>query len=514
MNVKILGLSASLRNARRGGGNHDLIAELMALNTKDELFDYLKNQAKIHLANFVDSGRKEGLAFDELYKNLKKLKGDKGLSNSEIALAAALWSAKELGAEIEHLSLSEYFPEHGRVENVDELKEKMLACDGLLLSGPVYFGDRGSLAQSVTDLIREDPELREGMKGKVYGGIAVGAKRNGGQETTLIYQLIDMINIGFLGVGNDSETTSQYGGTGHAGDIGTMPNDVYGLDTSMGCGRRVTRIAATLQLAAGKVLQDRPHVSFWVLQDKEDRAYQFVDKMLTSGRFPIQGRILRLAEQNVVRCLACDVCPTNVDMDGVYRCIIKTKTDALRNLHSDLIEGDAIIPVVYSTQDRTGLISRYQEFIERTRYLRRGDYVFSDTLCAPLVVEELGAGDNMQIRMMTSMLRHHTIITKPMTAYLHNGAYINEEQVWSEMDEFLAQAKRTTVGRMLTAASGAEHLKYNPVGYVLAAMKDAEDVKMKRRKEMIDNRMARARAMVSLRLLSDDPAEAARRAAI
>jgi multimeric flavodoxin WrbA len=512
MSVKILGLSASLRNARRGGGNDQLIGELLALKTKDELVEYLKGQAKIHLANFVDAGRKEGLAFDELYKNLKKLKGDKGLSNSEIALAAALWSAKDLGAEIEHLSLSEYFPEHGRVENVDTLKEKMLACDGLLLSGPVYFGDRGSLAQSITDLIREDPELREGLRGKVYGGIAVGAKRNGGQETTLIYQLIDMINIGFLGVGNDSETTSQYGGTGHAGDIGTMPNDMYGIDTSMGCGRRVTRIAATLQLAAGKVLQDRPRVSFWVLQDKEDRAYRFVEKMVTSGRFPIDARILRLAEQNVTRCLACDVCPTNVDMDGVYRCIIKTRTDALRNLHADLIEGDAIIPVVYSTTDRTGLISRYQEFIERTRYLRRGDYVFSDTLCAPLVIEELGAGDNMQIRMMTSMIRHHTIIFKSLTAYLHNGAYLNEEQVWSDMDEFLAQAKRTTVGRMLTAASGAEHLKYNPVGYVLAAMKDAEDQKLKRRRDMIENRMERARQMVGLRLLPDAKPEARREA--
>ena len=39
----------------------------------------------------------------------------------------------------------------------------------------------------------------------------------------MIYQLHDMMDLGFLGVGNDYETTSQYGGTGHAGDIGTMP---------------------------------------------------------------------------------------------------------------------------------------------------------------------------------------------------------------------------------------------------------------------------------------------------
>ena len=83
------------------------------------------------------------------------------------------------------------------------------------------------------------------------------------------------------------------------------------------------------------------------------------------------------------------------------------------------------------------------------------------------------------------------------------------------MDEFLAQAKRTTVGRILTAASGAEHLKYNPVGYVLAAMKDQEDQKLKRRREMIENRMERARQMVSLRLLPEvPPAAGVRREAV
>ena len=58
----------------------------------------------------------------------------------------------------------------------------------------------------------------------------------------------------------------------------------------------------------------------------------------------------------------------------------------LRHLHVDEV--------------RAGLQSQYQEFIERTRYLRRGDYVFSDMLCAPLVLEELGVCDNMQIRMI------------------------------------------------------------------------------------------------------------------
>jgi multimeric flavodoxin WrbA len=288
--LKIVGLSASLRNARRGGGNHQLVEDLQRLATKEELVAYLKQQASIHLGQFVEAGRKQQLPFDELYKNLKKLKGDRGLSNSEIALAAALWSAFKLGAEIEHLSLSEFFPEQGKTKNLDSLKETVVAADGLLLSSPVYFGDRGSLAQSFTDWIRQDPELRAGLSGKVYGGLAVGAKRNGGQETTLIYQLMDMIHAGFLGVGNDSETTSQYGGTGWAGDIGTMPNDAYGLDTSMGTGRHVTRVAAMLQMAAGQTLADRPKVAFWILQDKDHKAQRFVEGLVGSGKFPQHRR--------------------------------------------------------------------------------------------------------------------------------------------------------------------------------------------------------------------------------
>ena len=59
----------------------------------------------------------------------------------------------------------------------EELKNKIMACDAILLSGPVYFGDRGSLAQSFLDYCSENTEISAHLKGKIYGGIAVGAKR-------------------------------------------------------------------------------------------------------------------------------------------------------------------------------------------------------------------------------------------------------------------------------------------------------------------------------------------------
>jgi multimeric flavodoxin WrbA len=507
MQVKIVGLSASLRNARRGGGNRSLVAELSALPTREALFTYLKDQASIHLTNFVEAGRSQKLPFDVLYKNLKKLKGDRGLSNSEIALAAALWSARQLGCDVEHIALSEHFPEHGRLENADALRSALLAADGLLLSTPVYFGDRGSLAQSFLDFLRNDPALRDGLRGKVYGGIAVGAKRNGGQETTLIYQLLDMVNCGMLGVGNDSETTSQYGGTGWAGDIGTMPADHYGLDTSMGTGRRVARVAAMLRMAEGHRLADLPRVAFWVLQDREDRAVRFLKGLAAGGQLPLQADILPIADSHVVRCLACDVCPTHIDVDQSYRCIIKTQRDLFPHLHARLLEADAIVPVAYSAHGRDGLQSKYQEFIERTRYLRRGDYVFSDLICSPLVIEELGASENMQVRMMTSMIRHHTVIMKPMTAYVQEDQVLNRDQVVAELQAVARETARASAGRLVTHSSQVQHLKYNPVGYVLSAMKDAEDEKMKARREMIEERVERSAGAARKRLQVIEPAQ-------
>ena len=100
MAFRILGISASLRNARRGSGHRKLIEEVLSQRTEAELKAYLKDQASILLEDFVKAGREQKESFDVIYKNLKKLKGNRGLSNSEIAIASALWSAAQLGAEI------------------------------------------------------------------------------------------------------------------------------------------------------------------------------------------------------------------------------------------------------------------------------------------------------------------------------------------------------------------------------------------------------------------------------
>lgn len=495
---KLLGIAASLRNARWGIGNKDLIDSLKGISSDEELFAFLSKESELHLENFVAAGRKDGKSFLEIYANLKRNKGDKGLSNSEVALASALWSALRYDVDIEHVSLSEYFLASGAVRNEDKLKEKLLEADGLLVAGPVYFGDRSSLVQSLVDMIRRDDALRNRLQGKLYGGIAVGAKRNGGQETTLIYQMLDFVNLGYWAVGNDSDTTAQYGGTGHAGDVGTMHKDSYGLRTSMGTGRRIASLIH--ELAPRRGIDGPVKVLFAVLQDSKGEASRRLAEMLKAFSGEMQATVINIAEKRVVPCIACDICPTHIDVDEVYRCIITSKHDNMQHLHNDLLRHDAIVPVIFSGKDVRDASGNYQTFMERTRYLRRGDYVFSNQLVAPLVYEEVGAGENYALRAMTSMVRHHTVIAQPMIGYIHGGEMLNGVEVAAQMKQFLASVRRLAAAR-LAEVFEKENTKYRPVGYVLAADKEAEDARLNSRMEMVKSRFEHMMDEAKTRLL-------------
>jgi multimeric flavodoxin WrbA len=391
---KILGIAASLRNARWGAGSEELIEALTNINSKDELMDYLKKESELHIENFVRAGREQGKDFLEIHANLKKLKGNAGLSNSEVALAAALRAAKEECVDIDHVSLSEFFTTGNKIRNAEKLRQKLIESDGILIAGPVYFGDRGSLVESLFDFISLDEALSEKLKGKVYAGISVGAKRNGGQETYLIYQMCDMLDMGFLAVGNDSATTSQYGGTCHAGDIGTMHKDHYGLFTSMGTGRRLAHVVTYMN--SEFLLKDKPRCLFLILQDdKSESAEKYVNKLIESHCHDVDATIVNVVKDRIRRCIACDICPTHIDLDEEYRCIITSKTDDFSELHKKLLDFDWIVPVVVIRNKKQLVNSKYQLFMERSRYLRRGDYVFSNLLVTPMIIKDYDVRESL-----------------------------------------------------------------------------------------------------------------------
>ncbi|MBT4710142.1 MAG: flavodoxin family protein [Alphaproteobacteria bacterium] len=503
----ILGVSASLRNARSKRGSDDLVGQISTLVDREALNEFIDEQANIHVEQFLEAGRSEGLPFDELYLRLRKMGGHRGLSNSEVCLAAALWAAKNQGCDIENIALHDHFPADGEARDLDDLKERVMRADGILLSSPVYFGDRSSLSQNFIELLRGDPELREAMKAKIYAGLAVGAKRNGGQETTLIYQMLDFLNLGALAVGNDSETTSQYGGTAHAGDIGTVVADKYGIDTSLGTGRRIARVAKQMKSAEEVRLRDKPILNFWSLQDSGGQLGKWMQPLLDSAKPNADIIQCDLLSQPIRPCLACDICPIHVGPDQEYRCIIKRKSDGVVAAHQDLLSGDVIVPAVFSPVDRQGLETAYQEFMERSRYLRRGDYVFTDRLVAPLVIEEVGANENLDIRLMTSFIRHHTVMMKPIIGLIYEDKLINEAEVLQGMADAVAAGAKLAAGRLAMASLNDESVRYNPVGYVLSREKDNDPITMNQRAKSSDERMTRLGAEAKTRLETQQPDE-------
>lgn len=474
--VRVLGVSASLRNARYGRGSVELCTDIGRLASPDDVRAYLGQQVRIRAADFMEAGRQARLPFDEIYRNLQKVRVDRGLSNSEAALAAGLWGAQQAGAEIEHLGLSSHFPATGGRRALDTLRERVLAADAILLSGPVYFGDRGSLAQEFLEFLREDEACAAHVRGRLYGGISVGAKRNGGQETTLIYQLVDTTNLNMLAVGNDDETTSQYGGTAVAGDVGTLDSDAYGIATSIGTGRRLGRVGALLAAGDREQPPRRVRICIWLLQDDSRHSgRKRIETMCSSVQEAATGVefvVMDFTEAEVHRCLACDICPTAVGPREAYRCIIARETDLFASRHGDMIDADALLLAAYSPVDRHAVRSVYQRVIERTRYLRRDDYVFADLLAAPLVISEVGSNQNLHIRMLTSLIRQHTVLHHPLIGIEHRGQLLNEEAFYGQARSFAHEARRLAAGR---AAVAGRQYRYNPMGYVISAQKAEED---------------------------------------
>jgi multimeric flavodoxin WrbA len=501
--ISILGLSGSLRNARFRRGSLSLTNEIEGVETEAGLTAYLAQQTKIRADDFLEAGLSSGTPFDEVYRALHKKRFERGLSNSEAATATALWAAHRAGAQISHIGLAEHFPPNGPVRAPGSLAAALRAADGIIVSSPVYFGDRGSLVQSLFEFIAADPSLRQDMAGKIYGGLAVGAKRNGGQETTLIYQMLDMLNMGLLAVGNGHETTAQYGGTAKAGDVGTFASDQYGLQTCIGTGRRVARTAMMKSLNRNSGLTDKLSIHLWLVQDSDDgRGYRYFQNWASDihERDPaIKVRIFNAVNDEVARCLACEVCPTHLGDAREYRCIVTSADDFFVKHHNELLNADAILVGAYCPENRSTVKSVYQQFIERTRYLRRDNYVFEDLLVAPFVMSHIEARQSLHIRIAGSMIRHHTVMHRPIIAFESEGQLLNAAAVARDSDLFVARSRELLVGRYLQSRDETE---YRPVGYQISAAKALEEQLSGRMAKTIGRRLADHGATAGRRLVS------------
>lgn len=393
----------------------------------------------------------KAFSHDDLTKRIKQLSVK--FANTDVALAFALFAAYKSGAEVDIVSLRGLFKTvDGNSDTFDHLKlddakvglllKKMKNADGVILSTPTYFGDRSSVANKFFQLV----DSKDLLKDKVFGAIAVGAKRNGGQETTCIYCIVDALAQTAIAVGN-GPITSQYGGTVVAGDKMTALEDDWGLER---CKELGSKIAYTCSLVSvGR--QDPPldkslNICVLMTMDTPDKQYRlFVDDYFEPLRSQHKVDVVDLIDYPIKRCLACDTCPKLGKSEGspAYRCIIQDEDDCVVVNHKKLLDADVIVLVgVNSEKD---IVYRYQAFVERTRCIRRDNYQLSNTPMASLLVSDLRAHKNTlhNSKVITSYIRHNTIILAPMQITL-----LGDEKVYeTDYTPLIAQAQMIKTGR-------------------------------------------------------------------
>lgn len=391
----------------------------------------------------------------DLFQTIEYFCGQKMISNSEGCALAAMYGAKSY-ADIEYIDLKRYFHKDGSTSNIKELESCLKEADGIIVSSPVYFGDRSSLVQSFFDLIKGKKSL---VKGKAFGSLSVGAKRNGGQETTNIYALNDALNCGMIVSGN-GPATAQYGGTAWAGDMGSIREDYFGLETCMGTGKKISQVAKILKLGNNKENQKNIRISFWILQDKDGKMLQDINDLISYiDDDTVEFDIINVAKHTFHRCYACPICPARIKEDVEYKCVI-TKDD-MKKLHKRLTSSDAVIFAGYSGNHGEKLESVYQTFLERMRYLRRDRFRLTNKPIAAYVLEEFQTNALFHIRILTSKIRHNTVVHKPLIRTLYKESRLEDDAVetlksFVEVTKNISQAKdQVDVGS----------LDYIPVGY-------------------------------------------------
>ena len=406
-------------------------------------------------------------------------------SNSDISIAHALLGSKIYGAHIKLICITNIFShakmdiyanilEYDTIDDIDnidslnineyalhQLINEVKKANGIILGTPVYFGDRSSIANKFLQLTEKYGVL----KGKAFGVVSTGAKRNGGQETANIYSLQEAMAQDAIVVGNGPKT-SQYGGTVWAGDTGTAVNDEFGLETCYGVGRQVTQLAEILSLGAKQNISKKLKITFLLTMDTADKKYEnkLQEYINEINNKEVEISLYNLINETIYRCIACNLCPSPKMMEKFkeeeypYHCVVQTSKDSMKQVQDQLVNSDCIVFVGVNSKDT--LIYRYQAFMERTRFIRHDDFELTNIPAIGMLFNELGATNNQifNLKVLTSFIRHNTFFLKPIEAILHNEKIIYKD----DFNKVISILKDIRSGR--NQIKGIE-ISYKATGY-------------------------------------------------
>lgn len=395
-------------------------------------------------------------SFDDAYNLIYELASDKRICNTEGALIAAGAGVRSRGLPLRHVRLNQHFPvpSGSAPRDLESVLSLLEQSGGMVLGSPVYFGDRSSQVESLLEAARAMGEMP--LLAKTVGIVSVGAKRNGGQETTNILGLQDCLDMGANVLGN-GPPTSQYGGTVVAGDVGAVLDDNFGLQTSYGTGRRVALFAAEPEQTEPS--KESPRLLMLFSGKPDDRIAGMLAEATPKGVAVEQAF---LEDFSLGRCLACSPCPPPENgQEDYFPCRQRDGIEPLRNM---MLAADGIV-LVGTLHGQQGLLA-YQLFAERTRFIRRNHFELANTPLGIIQFARPGGQNLFSLRACNLGLRQNALLVGPgYSGWLVNGGF-------SPGVEALARYLRHFTGQVLRYRMLRRHnrnqSRYQPVGYAEA----------------------------------------------
>jgi len=384
------------------------------------------------------------------YINEQAVAGE--LSNSEAGLVAGIYGAMSLGTEVKDIIvLKDIYNKKSQLPSswTDRLRRLLNDCQGLLFATPVYFGDRSSYLNAFLTYLDQEKLVPEAC---VAGFISAGAKRNGGQETTNIFGILDCLRLGLYAVSN-GPPTSQYGGTIFAGSIGSVADESFGLTTSKGTGKRVGEVSKLLNF------DTKPNLKILLVGVSCERILDLAEKVESAlkRKKRIKVEFLNLADYAIERCRACASCPNPRTKKNDYKCIIP---DEMKKIRSKIIDSDALLILSEGENDPH---FQYQIFMERTRFIRRNNFELTNVPVAQIHLNSTKEMSIFPARILTSFLRHNTVfVAPPLIISGKENKFVFKTGTEKYIDRFIESCRRIVGGSQVVSL---ENNYYEPVGY-------------------------------------------------
>jgi multimeric flavodoxin WrbA len=373
---------------------------------------------------------------DEYMEFLEDIASRNELSNSEVSSAIASFALSKEQVDFNLVRLNQLIDIRGKsTKQLDFVLDDILQnADGLIFCSPLHFGNPSSYLLRFLEII--SLEKRFPFENKVIGQSVVGARRNGGQEAANIFGLLEYAQMGACVVG-DGPPFSQSGGILESRIPKNGLLDSEGIKSGLNIGSRLVRAVDILReentVEPGKISVIVENE--WVLESAKSSLSPVLD---TNSM--ISYKFINLQDFIIERCIGCSECP--IETENPYKCIIEDEMEVLEDL---LADSDGFI-VCLEAKDITWSSYKWQTFIERTRYLRRGDYRFANI---PLMSVQYLLSKNafpFHIRILPPSFKHDMIFVGPSLT-LHPNNFSDNDVIKYSLEKFCRIVRNAHRGR-------------------------------------------------------------------